>query len=305
MSNALIYDDAGKPSIMVRIPKFRVSDVIPGGPDKIHSAFIVDGVEKDELFISKYQNIIVNERAYSLPFQEPAVNVTFDEAVAACELKGPGWHLMTNAEWAALALWSKKNGTLPRGNNDWGSNIDHPDEKGICFDDCKVLTGSGPDTWAHDHTRDGIFDLCGNVWEWCSGVRLLNGELQIVPDNNAARRTDRWETVTVDGKTLKYSETEGGLMLTTNKPKGSWNGCRFNALEADIDVPDILKELALYPVDDTITDYFWAGLKGERAALRGGSWYYGSYARSGFARYLYNPPSSSGISFGFRAAFVL
>lgn len=311
MSNTLVFDKLGKPSVMVRIPKFKVSDVIPGGREITHPAFIIDGVEVPEIFISKYQNIIVNDRAYSLPFQQPAVNVTFDQAKMACENKGRGWHLMTNAEWAAILLWAKKNGTLPHGNNNWGTDYSHEDEKGICFDGCKVLTGSGPDTWSHDHTHEGIFDLNGNVWEWCSGVQLLNGEIRVIPDNNAAKHIDQseaspeWQSVTVDGKTLKYSESEDGLKLTTEQPQGSWNGCCFTDIEADIEVPDILKELALYPVDDTeLTDYFWAGLKGQRAALRGGSWGNGADARSGFALYLDYPPSHLYSNIGFRCAFV-
>lgn len=305
MPNTMIFDNAGKPSMMVRIPKFKVSDVIPGGPDKIHSAFIVDGVEKDEIFISKYQNIIVSERAYSLPFQQPAVDLTFDDARKACENKGQGWHMMTNTEWAAVLLWAKKNGTLPHGNNDWGSYDTHQDEKGICFDDCKVLTGSGPDTWTHDHTKEGIFDLCGNVWEWCSGVQLLDGEIQIIPDNNAAKYTNQWQPVMVGGKALRFSETmDSRLILTTEESKGSWNWCHFSELETDTEVPDILKELALFPADNAITDCFVAGLRGLRAALRGGNWYYGDYARAGFALDLSHPPSNVDINIGFRAAFA-
>ena len=86
--NTVLFDDLGNPSIMVRIPKFKISDVIQGGSNSVHPAFIVNGVEKDEIFISKYQNIVVNDRAYSLPMQDPKVYVDFDTARKACENKG-------------------------------------------------------------------------------------------------------------------------------------------------------------------------------------------------------------------------
>ena len=311
MANKLLFDNSGKPSMMVRIPRFKISDVIPGGSDAAPPAFIVDGVEVPEIFVSKYQNIIVDGKAYSLPFQEPAVNLNFDEARAACESKGSGWHLMTNAEWAAIALWAMKNGTLPRGNNNCGSDYRHADEKGIRFGGgYKVLTGSGPDTWAHDHTKDGIFDLNGNVWEWVSGLRLLGGEIQVIPDNNAARHIDQsrssraWQPVILDGKSLKYSETEYGMKLTTDDPEGDWNCCRFADIETDIDVPEILKALGLFPVAGAgLSDYFGADVDGERLPYRGGNW--SSTSSAGvFALALSNPRSYSSTSFGFRSAFV-
>ena len=50
--NTVIYDDKGNPSIMVAIPKFKIKDVIDGGSDKVHPAFIVNGVEKDVIWKS-------------------------------------------------------------------------------------------------------------------------------------------------------------------------------------------------------------------------------------------------------------
>lgn len=85
--NTVLFDDLGNPSIMVRIPKFKISDVIQGGSNSVHPAFIVNGVEKDEIFISKYQNIVMNDRAYSLPMQDPKAYIDFDTARKACEKK--------------------------------------------------------------------------------------------------------------------------------------------------------------------------------------------------------------------------
>jgi len=194
MSNELIFDDFGKPSVMVKIAKFYLDEVIVGAPRIPHPAFVIDGAEIPEIYISKYQNIIVDGRAYSLPFQRPAGDITFDEVRKACEDKGHGWHLMTNAEWAAIALWTKKNNTLPRGNNNCGSDYRHPDEKGIAFDNYWVLTGSGPAAWAHDHTPYGIFDMNGNAWEWVAGLRLLGEKSRsypaITPRNTLTNRLE-------------------------------------------------------------------------------------------------------------------
>lgn len=68
-------------------------------------------------------------------------------------------------------------------------------ERGVetCKDSGKTarcLTGSGPVTWAHDHTNAGIMDMKGNVWEWQDGLRLNNGEINIVANNNAALGED-------------------------------------------------------------------------------------------------------------------
>ena len=78
--NTVLLDDQGMPSIMVRIPRFNLNEVIDGAPNTPHPAFIVNGVVKDEIFISKFQNIVLNDRAYSLPFKDPRTSVNFDQA---------------------------------------------------------------------------------------------------------------------------------------------------------------------------------------------------------------------------------
>ena len=45
-------------------------------PDKpTHPMFVIGGKTYDEVYISKYPNVIINGKAYSLPLQEPSVNV--------------------------------------------------------------------------------------------------------------------------------------------------------------------------------------------------------------------------------------
>lgn len=286
-NNFLIYDDVGKPSVMVAIPKFYLDEVIDGASHTLHPAFIINGVEQDIIYISKYQNIVENGRAYSLPMTPSTVSVTFDQAYNYCKAKGAGWHLMTNAEWAAIALWCKKNGTMPKGNNNYGKDISETDlpQKAIAASKgstSRILTGSGRESWYHDRTFSGIADLNGNVWEWQNGLRLNNGEIQIIADNNAAfNGTDisaasaQWKAINSAGQlvapgttgTLKY---KSGTIATDAGANGSFT---FESIKAanGITIPDLMKALALAPNGTGYeSDTVWINAGGEKIPTRGG-----------------------------------
>ena len=53
--NTLLFDDLGRPSVMVRIPMFLWSDVLEGAPQEPCSAFIVGGKVLDSIYISTKQ----------------------------------------------------------------------------------------------------------------------------------------------------------------------------------------------------------------------------------------------------------
>lgn len=336
--NTVLYDDQDNPSIMVVIPKFYLDDVITGAPHTVHPAFIVNGVEKPYIYISKYQNIVQNGRAYSLPGQDPATYVNFDQALNYCYAKGQGWHLMSRAEWAAIALWCKKNNFIPRGNNNNGSDAVATYERGVLSGgtdgNMRTKTGSGPASWSHDGTPDGIYDLNGNVWEWNSGMRLNSGEIQVIPDNNAAilnadhsATSTLWKAIaSADGSlvapgtagTLKYDYTSaptansGSIELNNTivnaQPDDNAYGYKtFETLTAHsgITVPMVMKSLGLSPIDSSEGgDGFWFRNNLERFPLSGGIWGSGSGAGL-FALYLSYNRGSSNYSVGFRAAYVL
>jgi hypothetical protein len=113
--NEILYDDKGLPSIMVKIPRMTYAQLGMGESTATHPAFIINGTEVPEIYISKYQNIIQDGRAYSLPGVDPRVNITLDAAISACVAKGSGWHCMTawngacsfaGARRTALCRWA-------------------------------------------------------------------------------------------------------------------------------------------------------------------------------------------------------
>ena len=277
MRNEVIFDDRGIPDIMVAFM-----------PDELGLPAELKGRKVEAYLIGKYQATMIDGVPHSLPFQQPAVNVSHDDAIRLCEAKGPGWHLITNDEWAALAHQSRKNGTLPRGNTGSGKSHSHPEETGTTYDGGygKTLTGSGPVTWNHDHTAEGVADMVGNVWEHVGGIRFLDGQVQIIPNNEAAAGADQspdskeWTAIyTPDGDPVYYNVKDGEIVLQPTAPKEKdYDGVPFCDLHerTDMEVPDKLIELGLYPAPDYESEeYFWLDTDGERCVSRGGVWGHG------------------------------
>ena len=341
-NNEILYDDKGKPSIMVKIPKMSYAQLGLGASTAIHPAFIVNGQEVDAIYISKYQNIVMDGRAYSLPGEDPKANITFDGALTACTAKGSGWHLMTRAEWAMLALWCKVNGTQPKGNNNYGKDTADSIYQAIPSMDRdssnriqRVATGTGPLSWSHDGTPSGIWDLNGNVNEWVGGLRTVYGEVQILASNNAADSSNSQAASSAQWMAIKASDgtliTPDGSGTTTGSVKLRWDtnhwkltdsntsdgttsyqGCAFESIVADSSIGTnatlLLQALGLLKYDSNAGayngDYFYANsYEAERAFCCGGDW--GNGANAGVFYAYGGSRSGSNAYIGFRSAYCV
>ncbi len=350
-SNKIIYDDKEMPSIMCYIPKFRLCDVLSTADTSVHPAFRRNGAEFDGFYVGKYGTKHYNGRAYSLPAEDPQANTNLDTFVSYAKAKGAGHHEITAVEWAAIALWCHKNGTEPKGNNNYGKDTTETLYKAIpsmardASDRIqRVATGTGPITWSHDGTLEGIWDMNGNVVEWCTGLRLKYGELQILEDNNASLDTadlsdesNAWKAIDAatgnlvaphrdandkyDGQTsgsvkLDYVSSKWKYVTTIAGTTGSYN-CAFKDVQVDVDISAgailLLQALAMYPdanltgtgIDTTYGgDYFYAHNGEAERSLVRGG-YWGLGAFAGvFGSGLYSHRSGAYVSIGGRSAYI-
>ena len=330
----VLYTAKGQPTYMNIIQKYNMS-TIDASLSGTHPAFIVDGVEKPEIFIGTYQGRIVNGELLSLPNVEPSHSTNYDNFLTAARACGNGHHLITNAEWSAVALQCYKDNTNPLGNTYYGRSSENPLLVGRRPDglapgnttgSARTLTGSGPVQWRHNGKENGIADLSGNVLEWNSGMRLLNGEIQIIENNNAAKSainlgaaSTEWKAIggaTGNLVTPNGSGTTPGTVkfATSGTADYTINGSTFGAIKNLSTVNPVsaaalikLKALCLFPVVDAVatfnSDGLYLNLTIEALPFRGGRW--DNAASAGvFALSLTEARSRAATSIGARPAFV-
>ena len=124
--NVVLYDDNGNPSIFVKFSKMKSSDLDASLPDHTHPAFVVNGVEQDEILLGKYKASSLTGSGsdggtlYSLPNMPPAHTRTADAFLTQLRAFGSGVSGMTVADRGFILLLAQKNGWNPGGNSDHG-----------------------------------------------------------------------------------------------------------------------------------------------------------------------------------------
>lgn len=162
-----------------------------------HPAFIVNGVEKDKIYIGTYPGIIKNGELVSQPNTDTAVYQGVATMLAAVRALGNGHHLCTYAEYSLLKMQAWASQKHVEGNTYFGrSGLDATQfgrrvdglsaTGGITTGTPLIFTGSGPVTFRHNNRYSGVSDVVGNRWEFSVGLRLVNTEIQVLENNNAA-----------------------------------------------------------------------------------------------------------------------
>lgn len=381
------YDAKGNPSIFVRIPKMRSKDLNPELPDRVHPAFIVNGVEQDSILIGQFKaaELAADGALYSLPNVPPRVALGADPFLERMRAFGNGVSGKTVADSGLILLLAAKNGWEPKGNNSYGLDyrdgsgyrlnaavavgdkrvfrgweyeclIAHttvaeltpekskrhwkrlkqvggsPDgtsltDAGSHFNGYNTINGSGPLSWYLGNDPGNLCDLNGNCAEQDYGYRIVAGQIQILPDNDAAHPeadlsagSTAWKAImpspTDDSHTLVDPSTPGTLHWTWANGKitldtvapdndGQNRSTSFKDLAVNASniphVPAIMKELGLFPCtgDTTQGTAYHNFSADERFPRRGGNLSSTSGAGLGYV-YSGRSRAGSGVSYGAR-----
>ena len=175
----------------------------------------------------------------------------------------------------------------------------------------RTLNGTGPLDWYLGNDPGNLCDIIGSSLEQQYGYRLVNCELQILENNNAADPTAdlsassaAWKAIlpnqSNDGYTLVAPGTPGTLHFTWANGKitldtvepdfdNEYRGTNFRDLAVNSAnlpfIPSIVKELGLFPTDanDKTEGYYYLQVtRAERFPRRGGHYDLGSVAGLGY-----------------------
>ena len=349
--NTIVRDNNDNPHYMVVIPRFNIEDAFgtTAYGTGVHDMFKIGDKVASEILIGKYHcTKLTGDVAATLPHANPWTNINFDNAVIACRALGTNFALCPNIVYAGYVLKIAK--TLGdnyqyHGNTNYGrDSIDHSQTgtfataTELSYGDTGIsnpvtLTGSGPKEWYSDGTFLGVADLAGNITEWTSGLRIVDGEFQFIPNNDSmlstvdfsANSTD-WKAVLSDGSFVTPgtdSTIKGDGNAADTRPNwsgaGTWNlntvlvnqnvngyyigNFSNTAAASGITIPPLFVRAGILPYSGATTklcNWFAMCNKGEKFTRRGSGW---SGSGGPLQAYLNDARTYSDRYLGFRLAF--
>jgi hypothetical protein len=332
--NTVVFDAQGNPNVMVWMNNFNCEDVNaailarhgwdPQLGTGVFPAFIKNGVQIRGFWYGKYAaSNGANGGCSVLPGVYPKVSINYDTAKSLCTNKGAGWHLAANIEWMAVAYLSIAYGEQPRGDTYYGLAHDarHETAKrnsathapGDTAYSASSLTGTGPETWSHDGTRFGVFDLVGIVWEWVDQLKLQEGQIFAPNDNNPDLAEASWpshecyfdSSGATSGSIILNSEITnrtGDIGDDGNGNDSNSSTWSTSSSDASYIKNTLMRQLGIEPASSSsFNGRLYSRNFGERLPRRGGAWNDGSNAGLG-ALYFNGARTSVYNIFGFRPA---
>lgn len=244
-----------------------------------------------DFFVMKYQaKNGGSNNPVSTAAGTPWVNISQRDAADRARALGPGYHLITEAEWMTIAtdaLWQNSNwtsGTVGTGSLYTGHKNNTPaNALEASTDDGDGYFGTGntaPSTQRRTlnlSNGEVIWDISGNVWEWTDATIFGQDQPTVAGSDDSASSYFGWRQWTAINKrlgTLNYA-------MPTNRGWNSTQGLGH-----------------LYSRDDTAASNTNATQYG---FLRGGPWNAGTYAGV-FALLLSSGPTYTHAQAGFRVA---
>jgi hypothetical protein len=252
---------------MLKIPKFKQTAIDITFPDDPFPAFMVDGVEVDEIYISQFSYPCVARSA-------PTTSVNLADARTHATALGSGFHLMSAWEWAAL-VWHFK--------EYWGK------EKGPVMEDSFRSLGSGTFFWRMPAEWWGAWGLTGNLYEYCDGVELRSGKVYGPLENNISNYN------TTDALDATLWPELGEVTSHANKPLNE-----SPVIGSPLQMMLLNAALAVNP---PLGQTFALDSAGSLILERGGAYHSGEEAGLGNYRFT-NPATSTQSDSGFRVAYI-
>lgn len=272
----VIFTPGGQHVIVNIITPENIQDLVPGmGMTGTHPAFIVNGKTVKALLVGTFPCSISNREGIS---QAMSVLSTANFFNAANTINGMGakWHMMNALEYSYFRMKAIRLGFRPLGNTAenldkmfgwdfsdhtaYGQRVDGL-APGTVLDESTntnanrvttIYTGSGPASFRHDRTYNGVSDIVGNGFTFMPGLRFVgskNGgyEVQVLGQDNGIL-TD------YTGDQLSLTYNGNGDWMAINASTGALVTPTFSgSLATSNYVPTTSNSVKLYP-SATVTD---------------------------------------------------